>query len=145
MGLGRQFTQRHFGTFQRLALGAEGRIAQTGSAIFTVGKIATRETISSSVTSSVTCSRLTPIPRSTIAAPGNSALCLFLTWTVIATHRHHRFGRLGHRHRGCGLNGDHRLNTLAAVGGSFYRLSLAFACVCLIGCFIRNTLCRFGQ
>ena len=72
MGLGRQFAQRHFGALQGLALCAEGRIAQTGSAIFTVGKIATRETVSSSVT----CSRLTPIPRSAIAAPGNSAQLL---------------------------------------------------------------------
>ena len=141
MGLGRQFAQRHFGTFQRLALGAEGRITQTGSAIFTVGKIATRETISSSVT----CSRLTPIPRSPIAASGNSAFCLFLTRTVIATHRHHRFNRLGHRHRGRGLSGDHRLNTLAAVSGIFCRLGVTFAGFCLIGCFIRNALCRFGQ
>ena len=125
MGLGCELAQCHLGTFQGLALGAEGGVAQTGRRVawikaFATGVTAKATAFASGITTRVwagtavharagvapTASGVFAVAKFAGAARVGAGGFAFHARTVIAAHGDHAFGRgfgcndLGHR--GCG-------------------------------------------
>ena len=129
MRLGCEFAQRHLGTFQGLALGAEGGVAQTGRRVawikaFAAGVTAKAAAFASGITTRFTTgigagtavharASVTPTPSGVFAVAKFAGAArigaggfAFHAGAVIAAHGDHAFGRgfgCNHfSHRGCG-------------------------------------------
>jgi hypothetical protein len=108
MGLSGQLAQGHFGAFAGIALGAESGIAQTRATVFTA---LTKPVIAAIVPALKACTGAavaTTLARADVAAARLACSGRFgflLTRTVVATHGHHRTGRLGYGCRCSGFGG----------------------------------------